>query len=99
MKGPVPAVDAEDLKKAWLYRREITGGSIDVAVYQKLCKQGADAFAVGYRATLLGLLIQVAPPEQMKPYMNGEELTDDFLAAFAKTPLDYERCTVHFPLH
>jgi hypothetical protein len=88
MKGPVPAVDVPDLKKAWQLRREHASGSIDVVLYQRVCKPNADAFAVGYRASLLVVLAQM-----------GQEISEDFLAAFAKTPLDYERCTVQFPLH
>src|SRR5947209_17471969 len=76
MVGPVPTVDEEDLKKAYDLRCEFGSASIDVTVFQKICKPEADAFAVGYRSSLLILLAQM-----------GQTISDGFIAAFAKTPL------------
>jgi hypothetical protein len=58
--GTVPAVDPSDLKKVWnllaeeerTHSRRATG----IEVFEETCSPGADAVAVWYRATMLGLL-------------------------------------------
>jgi len=87
MKGPIPAVDAEDFKKCWELRRELEGGSIDLELFRSLCKPTTDAFASGIRASCLLTLIQLAPPELASHIQDGAP-SDALLKAFAQMPLE-----------
>ena len=57
----VPAVDAETLRTVWKIRQKLPNGAIDAVIFQQACKPGADVMAASQRATLLQLILQMAP--------------------------------------
>lgn len=85
---PVPQVSAEDLRAAWecfeKVRRESSGHvGIEIGIFQNLCKPGADANAVVYRAQQLVLAFMFA--QELLAKFEKEKL---FLAA-ATVPMEW----------
>jgi hypothetical protein len=58
----VPPVDPADLKQLWTYAQELRakypngGVATGIEIFKHMCSPGADARAVWYRSTMLGLL-------------------------------------------
>src|ERR1700690_2756442 len=95
MQGePVPQVDPEDLKILWRAQQELQarhpGGQVAVGseLLQQICKPGADIQALGYRASLMWLLTQIAP-EQFIPFVKDGQPIDAAFRAAANIPAEW----------
>jgi hypothetical protein len=88
---PVPQVNPEDLKILWRTQQEFqarhpglqAASGRDLA--QRICTEGADTDAVGYRMTLLWLLSQIAS-ERFAGFLKDGQPTDAAFRAAAKVP-------------
>jgi hypothetical protein len=91
---PVPEVDAEDLKILWQKQQELQarhpGGQVGIGMdlLQQICKPGADIHALGYRASLLWLLTQIAGKE-FAPFVKDGQPIDAAFRAAAKVPAEW----------
>jgi len=87
----VPAVDAETLRTVWKIRQKLPNGAIDAVIFQQACKPGADVMAASQRATLLQLILQMAPKGAFDVFLEEGQPNDALFKHFAEIPLE-ERC-------
>ena len=89
---PVPEVDPGDLKAVWELAREVKerhpegGVAIGVDIYEQRCKPAANIPAVTYRASMLGMLCNVAPVA-MNPLI--QDRLDAVLRTAAQVPMEW----------
>ena len=82
-------MDPEDLKAVWDFSFEVgPGGAIDIILFERLCKPGADVQAVCYRSQMLSLVAMLIQTEQLAPSSDGTLDMKVFKAA-AKMPLEW----------
>ena len=83
----VPAADSEDVKAAWALTREVEkthpGRQVGIGteIFERTCRPGADIQAVFYRASMITMLLRVAPELQ-------DQLDAVFRAA-AEIPMEW----------
>ncbi len=92
-KGDVAAVDPADLKAVCGFMREAQARapagqqtSIDGRAFGNVCSPGADAMAVWYRASMLGLL-QMMQGDLLMPWLHNGELDDAVIQVAATFPM------------
>jgi hypothetical protein len=85
----VPEVNPEDLKTVWeAFKQMGPGAQIDVIIFERLCKPGADVQAVCYRAQMMSLVARLIQTQQLAPNKDGSLDMKVFKAA-AKMPLEW----------
>jgi hypothetical protein len=84
----VPAVDAETLRTVWKIRQEIPHDVIDAVIFQQACKPGADVMAASQRATLLQLILQMAPKGAFDVFLEEGQPNHALFKHFAEIPLE-----------
>jgi hypothetical protein len=85
---PVPEVDPEDLKEVWKMTRDNRQMGFGAATAAQTDKSPAVQQALGYRASLLSAMPQLAPDELARFTRDGE-LQDCVFTAAAKTPMEW----------
>jgi hypothetical protein len=86
--GPIPPVDAKDLKLTWELYRDVGkhAGGIDSRVLEEVCSPGANVFAVWSRLSMLSMLLLKS--KILTPWHHGEELDDVVFRVGATFPMD-----------
>ena len=90
----VPEVDPEDLKTLWQEQQELQGRhpgkqvAMGRDLAEQICKPGADIPALGYRASMLWLLSQIAR-ERFEPFTKDGQPIDAAFRAAAKVPVEW----------
>jgi hypothetical protein len=98
-EGAVPAVSPDDLRSVWKLTRDAQARnpgectSIGNTVYQRVCSPGADAVAVWYRASMLGML-QIIPESPLAQWTHDGELDDVVFQVAATFPIEKMRTGV-----
>lgn len=87
----IPAVDAETLQTVWKIRQELPHDVIDAVIFQHVCKPGADVMAASQRATLLQLILQMAPKGAFEVFLDEGQPNHALFKHFAEIPLE-EQC-------
>jgi hypothetical protein len=88
----VAAVNPDDLRNVWKMTREILahnqgqGVALAANMFESACSPGADAKAVWYRASMLGLL-QMLPESPLTPWTHEGELDDAVFKVAATFPM------------
>jgi len=88
----IAAVSPDDLRNVGKMSREILannpgqGVAVDGRVYESACSPGADAKAVWYRASMLGML-QILPESPLTPWLHDGELDDAVFQVAAVFPM------------
>jgi hypothetical protein len=90
----VPTVDPVDVKTVWKIGRDAqahhAGGQVAVGVdlMKHACQPGADIEAVGYRASLIWLMTQIAP-ERLARFTRDGQPDDAVFRAAANVPTEW----------
>jgi len=85
---PVPEVDPEDLKEVWKMSRDNQQTGFGAATAAQRDKSPAVQQAIGYRASLLSAMPQLAPDELARFTKDGE-LQDCVFRAAAKVRMKW----------
>lgn len=87
--GPIPPVDAEDLKRTWQLYRDVGkhAEAVGFRVLVEVCSPGTNIFAVWGRLSMLWSM-QLVRGELMAPWQHGEELDDVVFRVAAKFPME-----------
>ena len=90
--GPVPQVDPEDVKTIWKQQRDIEqrhpGELCAVAAGDYIRKPDATVRAIGYRATMLGMVCHLAHGV-LEPWTKEDQLDDAVFRAIAEVPMEW----------
>jgi hypothetical protein len=89
--GPLPPVDAKDLKLTWEFYRDVGkhAGAIDFRVLEEVCSPGANVFAVWGRVSMLSMLSMLVQNGQLlDPWRHGEVLDDVVFRVSATFPME-----------
>lgn len=96
-RDDVAVANPDDLRSVWTMMREVqaraarvlTGQqtSVDIRGYENVCSPGANAVAVWYRASMLGLL-QMIPGKPLTPWTRDGELDDAVFQVAATFPMN-----------
>jgi hypothetical protein len=86
--GPIPPVDAKDLKLTWELYRDVGkhAGAIGFRVLEEVCSPGANVFAVLGRVSMLSMVVQNG--QLLDPWRHGEELDDVVFRVGATLPME-----------
>jgi len=86
--GPIPPVDAGDLKSMWgLYHDPVRhAGAIGFRVLEAVCSPGANVTAVWGRLSMLSMLIMNG--QVLAPWQHGEDLDDLVFRVAATFPME-----------
>ena len=91
---PVPEVDPQDLKTLWQEQQELQARhpgeqvAMGMGLAEQICKPGADIPALGYRATMLWLVSQIAR-ERFAAFTKDGHPIDAAFRASAKVPVEW----------
>jgi hypothetical protein len=92
MVTAIPVVDPVDLERMWAISRNNLGKSIGLAVYQKICKPGADFQANAHRITFLHMLACASNEvrNRLIPWLKPDLVwSESAFRAAAKLEIDY----------
>ena len=90
----MPEVNPVDLKALWQQQQEVQARhpgeqvATGMSLAEQICKPGADIQALGYRATMLWLLSQIAPERFAAFTKDGQPIDAAFRAA-AKVSVEW----------
>ncbi len=85
--GPIPPVDAEDLKRIWgLYRDTGNAGAISFEILEAVCSPGANVSAVWGRSSMLTMLRVTG--QCLSPWQHEEDLDDIVFRVAATFPME-----------
>jgi hypothetical protein len=88
--GPVPSVDAADLKSVWAMQNElqasVPGKQIEIGgeFYKRACREGADVRSVFTRVSQLHVLKMLG---MLAPWIDGEVVDDAVFKVAATIPM------------
>jgi hypothetical protein len=84
----VPHVDPEDLKALFEYQSVRLGVQLGFEAGKHMCKNGSDAFAIGHRCMMLGMLTHESI-NALAEWTTNEKLNDAVYQVMAVFPLEY----------
>ena len=99
--GPIPPVDAEDLKRAWgcyqeAQKRAKGSVAIGFSVLAAVCSPGANISAIWNRHSMLSMLL-LSPGHLLDPWRHGEEVDDAVFRIAATFPMEGMQRGVTYP--
>src|SRR5258708_466720 len=81
---PVPAANAEDVKRVWSFVAEGAATSVCLDLLADLCGPNANVLAVSFRAMLVATLLQLG---RLERWREGKSLADRVFEVAASIPL------------